>query len=182
MLGNPPSRNRDIFLPAHSVAGIFAVKETVLTIKKPKTMKRMNKIMLIAFMALMMIPMPQQAAAALERKPKVNIEKRERKPQRKPVNLRAMRDSDFSMMYKIVKEASFDKNKINIIRVACIASNFSSKQCARLLALLSFDDNKLEALKVMAPRLVEFDNYNKILNQFSFSSSREKAAKILLKR
>ena len=36
MLGNPPNRNRDIFLPAHSVAGIFAVKETVLTIKKNK--------------------------------------------------------------------------------------------------------------------------------------------------
>ena len=88
----------------------------------------------------------------------------------------------FSMMYKIVKDASFDKNKIGIIRVACIASNFSSKQCARLLALLSFDDNKIDALEIMKPNLVELDNYNKILNQFSFSSSREKAAKILLQR
>ncbi len=137
--------------------------------------------MLIAFVALMMIPMPQQAAAQ-ERKPKARIEKRERKPQRRPERMRAMRDDDFSMMYKIVKETSFDKNKINIIRVACISSSFSSKQCARLLALLSFDDNKLEALKVIAPSLVEADSYNKILSQFSFSSNKEKAAKILLKR
>ncbi|MBO5787788.1 MAG: DUF4476 domain-containing protein [Bacteroidaceae bacterium] len=144
-------------------------------------MKRMKKIMLIALMAFIIMPMPQQVAAQ-ERKPKVKIEKRERKPQRRPDRVRAMRDSDFSMMYKIVKDASFDKNKIGIIRVACIASNFSSKQCARLLALLSFDDNKIDALEIMKPNLVELDNYNKILNQFSFSSSREKAAKILLQR
>ena len=144
-------------------------------------MKRMKKIMLIALMAFIIMPMPQQVAAQ-ERKPKVKIEKRERKPQRRPDRVRAMRDSDFSMMYKIVKDASFDKNKIDIIRVACIASNFSSKQCARLLALLSFDDNKIDALEIMKPNLVELDNYNKILNQFSFSSSREKAAKILLQR
>lgn len=137
--------------------------------------------MLIALMAFIIMPMPQQVAAQ-ERKPKVKIEKRERKPQRRPDRVRAMRDSDFSMMYKIVKDASFDKNKIDIIRVACIASNFSSKQCARLLALLSFDDNKIDALEIMKPNLVELDNYNKILNQFSFSSSREKAAKILLQR
>lgn len=141
----------------------------------------MKKIMLIALMAFIIMPMPQQVAAQ-ERKPKVKIEKRERKPQRRPDRVRAMRDSDFSMMYKIVKDASFDKNKIDIIRVACIASNFSSKQCARLLALLSFDDNKIDALEIMKPNLVELDNYNKILNQFSFSSSREKAAKILLQR
>lgn len=137
--------------------------------------------MLVALMAFIIMPMPQQVAAQ-ERKPKVKIEKRERKPQRRPDRVRAMRDSDFSMMYKIVKDASFDKNKIDIIRVACIASNFSSKQCARLLALLSFDDNKIDALEIMKPNLVELDNYNKILNQFSFSSSREKAAKILLQR
>jgi hypothetical protein len=142
----------------------------------------MNKIMLIAFMALMMIPMPQQAAAALERKPKVNIEKRERKPRRKPVNLRAMRDNDFSLVYKVVKNASFDDKKIDIIRVACIGNCFSSKQCARLLSLLSFDDNKIEALEIIAPRMIENEYYNKILKQFSFSSNREKAMKILMKR
>lgn len=148
--------------------------------QKPKTMKNMKRIMLIAFVALMMIPMPQQAVA--KERIKVQVEKRDKRPQRKPVMLRAMRNDDFSMVYKIVKNTSFDKNKIDIIRVACIGSNFSSRQCARLLSLLSFDDNKLDALKVMAPRLVDVEDYDKIIKQFSFSSNRNKAEKILMRR
>lgn len=93
-----------------------------------------------------------------------------------------MRDSDFSFVYKIVKNTSFDKNKIEIIQVACIGNSFSSRQCAKLLSLLSFDDNKLDALKIIAPRLVEVEDYDKIIKQFSFSSNRERAAKILMKR
>ena len=169
-------------MPAHYVHGIFATEETENSInnQKPKTMKNMKRIMLIAFVALMMIPMPQQAVA--KERIKVQVEKRDKRPQRKPVMLRAMRNDDFSMVYKIVKNTSFDKNKIDIIRVACIGSNFSSRQCAKLLSLLSFDDNKLDALKVMAPRLVDVEDYDKIIKQFSFSSNREKAMKILSRR
>lgn len=168
-------------MPATFIVSIFATEETLLTVKNSTTMKNMKNIMLIALMALMIIPMSQQAQAQ-ERKAEIKIEKRERKPRRKPVNLRAMRDNDFSLVYKVVKNASFDDKKIDIIRVACIGNCFSSKQCARLLSLLSFDDNKIEALEIIAPRMIENEYYNKILKQFSFSSNREKAAKILLKR
>ena len=140
-------------------------------------MKNMKRIMLIAFVALMMIPMPQQAAA--KERIKVQVEKRDKRPQRKPVMLRAMRNDDFSMMYRIVKNASFDKNKIDIIRVACIGSNFSSKQCARLLSLLSFDDNEIEALEIIAPRMIENEYYNKILKQRKEISKKFKDAFIV---
>jgi hypothetical protein len=82
----------------------------------------------------------------------------------------------------VVKKASFDDRKIDVMRVACIGSYFSSEQCARLLSLLSFDDNKVKALEVIAPRLVESDNAEDILKKFSFSSSKDKAVGILLRR
>ena len=166
-------------MQAHSAQSIFAAEETLLTFKNYMTMKNLKKIMLIALIALMMIPVQ---AAAQVRKPKAQMEKRDKREKRNPVMLRAMRDNDFSMVYRVVKNTSFDKNKIDIIRVACIGSNFSSNQCAKLLSLLSFDDNKLEALEVMAPKVVDDRDYNKIMKQFSFKSSREKAAKILMKR
>ena len=144
-------------------------------------MKNLKKIMLIALMVLMIIPIPQQASA-LERKAERKIERRERKPQRKPVNMRSMRDNDFSLVYKVVKNASFDDKKIDIIRVACIGNSFSSKQCARLLSLLSFDENKIEALKIIAPRMIDNEYYKKIIKQFSFSSNKEKAEKILARQ
>lgn len=144
-------------------------------------MKNLKKIMLIALMVLMIIPIPQQASA-LERKAERKIERRERKPQRKPVNMRSMRDNDFSLVYKVVKNTSFDDKKIDIIRVACIGNCFSSKQCARLLSLLSFDENKIEALKIIAPRMIDNEYYKKIIKQFSFSSNKEKAEKILARQ
>ena len=144
-------------------------------------MKSSKKFMLIALVVLFMISIPQQSQAQ-ERKPKPQIDNRNKREQNKPVLQRAMRDNDFSMVYKIVKNASFDKNKIDIIRVACINNNFSSKQCAKLLSLMSFDDNKLDALEIMAPLLVDADNYDKIIKEFSSKKNRDKAEKILPRR
>ena len=142
-------------------------------------MKNLKNFMLIAIIAFLIIPMQ---SAAQKNRPNVKMVIQYNKPQRKPVQLRAMRENDFSLVYKIVKNTSFDKNKIDIIRVACIGSNFSSKQCARLLSLLSFEDNKIKALEIIAPKLIDLDNYNKILREFSFSSNRNKAEKILMRR
>lgn len=179
MLGNSPNINRDIFFCTHDLPFIFAAE--ILRTIKPNTMKNPKNIMLIVLAAFMIMPIPQMAEAQ-ENIPEVKIEKREIKPKRRAERARAMRDKDFSMMYKIVKDISFDKNKIDMIRVACIGSSFNSNQCARLLSLFSFDDNKIEVLKVIKPRLVDVDNYKKIFDQFSFSSNKEKAAEILLKR
>ena len=142
-------------------------------------MKNLKKIMLISLAAFMMAVIPQSVMAQAKR-PQMKIERHDdRHKPVKPVMARAMSGSDFSMMFKIVKNASFDNEKIDIIRVACIGSNLSSNQCAKLLSLLSYDNKRLEALEVMAPRIVDNDYYEKILKQFSFSANREKAARIL---
>ena len=144
-------------------------------------MKNFKNIMLIALMAAAMVALPQESQAQ-ERKPKAQIEKRERREQRKPERVRAMRDKDFAMMYNIVKEASFNDNKIDIMRVASIGSYFNSKQCAKLLSLIPFNNDKLKALEVIAPRLVDNKDLDNIIKQFPFKADKEKAMKILSKR
>ena len=89
-----------------------------------------------------------------------------------------MQDEDFSMMCKVVKDASFSDKMIGVIKVACISSYFNSKQCAKLLSMISFDDAKLKALKVLAPRMIDRD-VTDIVKQFSFSSNKDKALEIL---
>ena len=93
---------------------------------------------------------------------------------------KVMDNKDFSIMYDIVKGTSFDSGKKNLVRVACISSWFDSRQCARLLSLFSFDSGKLEMLEMLSPRLLERNNYEMILKEFSFSSNKEKAIKLLL--
>ena len=93
-----------------------------------------------------------------------------------------MQDEDFSMMCKVVKDASFSDKMIGVIKVACISSYFNSRQCAKLLSMISFDDAKQNALKVLAPRLIidtDVTEVTDIVKQFSFSSKKDKALEIL---
>ena len=96
-------------------------------------------------------------------------------------DVKAMRGADFKKFYKYVKETSFDKNRLQLVEIAAFGSYFSSEQCYKLLSLFSFDDNKLAAIKIMEPRMIDSRYYEKILKQFSFSSNREKTAAILLR-
>ncbi len=119
--------------------------------------------------------------------PTTTLAQQPRKAHRPQIEMRgqsypqAMHRKDFKMMCEVVKDASFSDKKIGVIKEACISSYFDSKQCAKLLALFSFDNDKLEALKVLAPRIVDF-NPKEILKQFTFSSNKDKALDILSER
>ena len=116
---------------------------------------------------------------ASEQSPQVErYPKKELRDEHRP---KAMHRKDFKMMCEVVEDASFSDKKIGVLKVACISSYFNSKQCAKLLALFSFENDKLEALKVLAPRIVDF-NPKEILKQFMFSSNKDEAIEILSER
>ena len=93
----------------------------------------------------------------------------------------AMHRKDFKMMCEVVKDASFNEKKIGVIKVACISSYFDSKQCVKLLSMISFENDRLKALEVLAPRVLDI-NPSEILKQFSFSSNKDKAMEILVEQ
>ena len=137
----------------------------------------MIKNSVITLFVLFTLVMPMMAS---EQSPQVErYPKKELRDEHRP---RAMHRKDFKMMCEVVEDASFSDKKIGVLKVACISSYFNSKQCARLLSLLSFDDNRLKALEAIAPRLSDIDKYDDIIKKFSFSSSKEKAAKLLALR
>jgi len=133
----------------------------------------MNMKSIIALVMLFTLAMPIMAS---EQNPQVeHRSKKETRYERRP---RAMHNKDFKMMCEVIDDASFHEKKIGIIKVACISSYFNSKQCAKLLSMISFDDAKLKALKVLAPRMIDRD-VTDIVKQFSFSSNKDKALEIL---
>ena len=135
----------------------------------------MKKKSIIALVMLFALAMPMMASE--QRQKMAHDHRKEMRYERKP---RAMHHKDFKMMCEIVDDASFHEKKIGVIKVACISSYFNSKQCAKLLSMISFDDAKLNALKVLAPRIIDKD-VTEIVKQFSFSSSKDKALEILSK-
>ena len=132
--------------------------------------KRRTVITMLVIFALGMPLMASGKGQSMEHRPK-----REMRNEFRP---KAMRDKDFVMMCEVVNDASFNERKIGVIKVACISSYFTSKQCEKLLSMISFDTDKLEALKVLRPRVLNI-NAKEIQKQFSFSSNKEEAMEIM---
>ena len=133
----------------------------------------MKKKSVITMLVIFALGMPLVASGQNQR-----MERRPKKEMRDECRPKAMRDKDFMMMCEVVDEASFTERKIGVIKVACISSYFTSEQCAKLLSMISFDTAKLEALRVLSPRVLNIDA-RVIQEQFSFSSSKKEAMKIM---
>ena len=134
----------------------------------------MKKKSVIAMLVILALGMPMTASGQRH-----EVEHHQRKEMKDKFRPKAMQDEDFRMMCKVVKDASFSDKMIGVIKVACISSYFTSKQCAQLLSMLSFEDDKLKALKVLHPRMLDIDA-KPILKQFTFSDNKDKAIDILL--
>lgn len=64
--------------------------------------------------------------------------------------------------------------------MASLGCYFSCSQCARILGIFSFDDDKYSVLEFMAPRIIDLQNVNLIYSQFTFYDAKQKAANLLL--
>jgi hypothetical protein len=135
----------------------------------------MNKKSAIALVMLFTLAIPMMASVQRQ-----EMEHHHRKEMRHEHRPRVMHNKDFKMMCEVVDDASFHEKKIGVIKVACISSYFNSKQCAKLLSMIPFDDAKLKALKVLAPRMIGRD-VTDIVKQFTFSYNKDKALELLRK-
>jgi hypothetical protein len=117
-------------------------------------------------------------ASELRRSEVKTVQQRRHKEQ--PVrHHQVMNERDFQFLYKTIKKKSFDKDRLEILRVGVLDNYFTCRQCARLMSLYKFDDDKLKILRIMAGHLVDMNNHNDILKQFDFDSNRRKALDIL---
>lgn len=141
------------------------------------TMKKIS-ILLFAFM-LAFQPVCADAVVSKERV-YAGSSVAERRPgdnyREKPIGRK-----DFKQLCGFLKDESFDDGKLVLVKVACMGCCFTSKQCARMLSCFSFDKNRLAALEIMLPRIMELRDAEDILEEFSFKSDKEKAAAMLLR-
>ena len=134
----------------------------------------MKKKSVITMLVILALGMPMTASGQRH-----EVEHHHRKEMRDKFRPKAMHHKDFKMMCEVVEDASFSDKMIGVIKVACISSYFTSKQCAQLLSMFSFENDKLKALKVLHPRMLDIDA-KPILKQFTFSDNKDKAIEILL--
>lgn len=85
-----------------------------------------------------------------------------------------------AILYNKVKKASFDGDRVDLIEVACLGKvYFTCEQCARIIGTITFGDNKLAALRHMAPHIIDPRHAYLIYEKFSFASEKDEAARIM---
>lgn len=80
------------------------------------------------------------------------------KPQHPKRHLRPMNKEAFDNLYETIKRKSFDDERMELLSVGVVNSHFNCDQCASLMALFTWDDNKMIVLDLMADRLIDPEN------------------------
>lgn len=93
-----------------------------------------------------------------------------------------LNEHDFSILYNKVKNGNFDDNKYDLIEVASLGCYYTCSQCARIMGLFSFADDKLKALRMMARHIVDPQDAYSIYRMFDFNDDKDKAAQIIQNR
>ncbi len=96
-----------------------------------------------------------------------------------PRRFDVMSDRDFQALYNKVKNKPFKDDQFEILSVGIDKRSVTCDQCVRMMSIFTFDDDRLEILKIMSPNIVDLEHADKIVNSLSFISSEEKARSIL---
>lgn len=101
----------------------------------------------------------------------------EQSPEYTPNKHRRNSQPAFNQLLKDLRRASFDDNRLDIL--SSVNIELSSKNVARLLSEFSFDKNKLTALSILLPNVIDLHNFRIIVNSFSTIRYREEAQLII---
>ena len=87
---------------------------------------------------------------------------------------RVMNDQLFQTFYKEMKNEPFKDDRMKLLNAALAGSDFTSAQCLQLTKLYTFDDDRMEIMKIMYPRIVDKEAFFTVINTLTFGSSKEK--------
>jgi hypothetical protein len=93
--------------------------------------------------------------------------------------MKAMSESDFNMLMNKVKAESFSEDQLRVIRTATKNANYNVAQIVRMIDTMTYSDDKIEALRIMYPKVVDPKNNYQILDAMTYSADKEKAEEII---
>lgn len=93
-----------------------------------------------------------------------------------------MSNEEFGQFYRSYAGKSFDKDKMETFYMALKGVYFTTQQIVQMVNVLSFDDNRLELAKAAYDSCVDRENYYKVVDAMTYSSTKEKLREYILKR
>lgn len=83
-------------------------------------------------------------------------------------------DADLAALVKAVDDESFSSDQLDLVRTAVGKHHFLCRQVAQVIEPFAHDSDKVEALEVLRPKVLDPANVGVIENVLSFSSDKEK--------
>jgi hypothetical protein len=82
-----------------------------------------------------------------------------------------MNENNFRDLMSSIKSQSFEDSKLKVAQQAISANCVRTDQVKQLMGLFTFEDNKLALAKFAYNRTVDRNNYFKLNDAFTYSSS-----------
>ena len=96
-----------------------------------------------------------------------------------PGCIRRMRSADFMHFYEKVKLKAFKDDQFEMMAAVADKHSLSCRQCARLMSLFSFDDDKMKVLYLFASNIYGKEHYDVIIDKLDSVFKQNEAKKIL---
>lgn len=91
----------------------------------------------------------------------------------------AVNPMDFKRMLESLKREPFGDNKLAIVKTISQTNFFTVAQTIEVMKQLTMPDEKITALEIMYPKVLDRANGYLIINEFTFNSDKEKAQRII---
>lgn len=91
----------------------------------------------------------------------------------------AVSEPDFNALLTAVTNQTFASNQLPMIQAAGLCGWFTPTQCAALMNIFDFDDNKLKVVRYLAPHLIDPIRCQPIMDALSFIDNRQEAWRII---
>lgn len=92
---------------------------------------------------------------------------------------RVMNSQLFNTFLNSVKKVPFKDDRMTLINAALASSDFTSGQCLQLTKLYTFDDDRMEIMKMMYPRIVDKEAFFTVISTLTFSSNKDEMNKFV---
>lgn len=86
---------------------------------------------------------------------------------------------NFQAFYEKVKSRPFKDDQLEMMGAFAAKHRLNCRQCARLMSLYTFDDDKMKVLRIFASGLTDRDNYTEILDVISSLFKKDDAKKLI---
>ena len=122
-----------------------------------------------------------QSVPVIISEPDVKIYPQSRMPEGARYDRRAQEEAEqeFKEFLSRIKSQTFTKYMIAYVRDAARYQRFSSLQVKRILQLFSWDSERLDVLKILAPAMTDGYKVHEIIDTFDFESKKDEARRIL---